>query len=361
MPKERTFSPVPSTASTAKASRLSVPMVLPQLRSAAGDKASLQTVPELEPERSLEASSINAVEQNSTPYFKVPPSEGDYILIDAGLIDQNAHPPRTFYLEENIKSVADSMHQSGQRDAIHVIPNPDKPGRYIIGDGWTRVLATRSYNINDNKVLAKVHFDLTEEQASWLGYSQNKDRSPPSDLDLASYYQGWHEKGVSWEEIANRAGVSKALMSYYAAFHKLDAKVLSLVRASPERFSANAVFHISRLQAQAGSDQALHIANRFLLNEQSIKQLRESVDEALERLGRQKSSRGATNKVVLHRAFPGGQFRQRQNGLVEMSATVPEDRISYFNQRLEELLKEVLLSPEAVIDSHETNNQPIDN
>lgn len=360
MPKERTFSPVPSAEGTPparKGSKLAVPFVLPKLQNQHRD-----TDPVLE-----DSAQTVAVQQESIsgptddPYS--PPSiqpsheDGGYILIDAGLIDQNAHPPRTLYLDDNIKSVAESMQLSGQRDAIHVIPHPDKPGRFIIGDGWTRVLATRSYNINDNKVLAKVHFGLTEEQASWLGYSQNKDRSPPTDLDLAHYYQGWHANGMPWEDIADRAGVSKSLMSYYASFNRLDPEILSLAKAAPLKFTANAAFHLSRLQQQAGRDSAMGMANRFLQNDLSIKQLKENVDDALERLGRQKSKRESSNKVMLQRAFPGGHFRQRLNGLVEMSATVPEDRINYFNQRLEELLKEVLLSADPASESQDGGSQ----
>ena len=342
MPKERTFSPVINSDS-GRVNKFAVPLVLPSFKNSRSNEHDSNREKLSSHATYIECDGEEAVHKHSQTNASLQ-TDSDYILIDAGLIDQNAFPPRTFYLDENIKQIADSMLESGQRDAIHVIPNNGRPGRYIIGDGWTRVLATRSYNINDNKVLAKVHHDLTEEEASWLGYSQNKDRTPPTDLDLATYYKKWFDNGTAWDDIANRAGISKSLMSYFASFHKLDTEILSLIKAAPQRFTANAAYHLSRLQLQAGSEAALSMANRFLLDEQSVRQLKAQVDDALDRAGRKKNVRGNDNKVMLQRAFPGGHFRQRKNGLVEMSATVPEERINYFNSKLEELLKEVLLS-----------------
>ena len=246
------------------------------------------------------------------------------------------------YLDDGIRVIADSMRANGQRDAIHVIPSPSKPGRFIIGDGWTRVLATRSYNLNNGVLLAKVHTSLTEEQVSWLGYSQNKDRNEATDYDLGCYYQSWNASGMEWDEIAVKAGVSKAQMSYYAAFGKLESDVLSLVKATPQRFSANVAYHLSRLQSQAGVPAAAHLANRFLANEQTIKWLKEQVDDALEKLGRQGRKRNESNTVMFQRRFSVGHYRQRKNGQVEMAIQIPDTRVAEFNQDMENLLKQYL-------------------
>jgi len=305
----------------------------------------------------VEHSSTDTVQTYRHP-LPTPTQDFYFVELDATLIDQNSHPPRSLYLDDGIRVIADSMRADGQRDAIHVIPNPAKPNRYIIGDGWTRVLATRSYNLNNGVLLAKVHTNLSEEQASWLGYSQNKDRNGATDYDLGVYYQGWNASGMDWEEIATRAGVSKAQMTYYAAFSKLESDVLSLVKATPQRFSANVAYHLSRLQAQAGVSVAANLANKFLTNEQTIKWLKEQVDDALAKLGRQGRKRNDSNTVMFQRRFSVGHYRQRKNGQVEMAIQIPDtSRVAEFNQAIESLLKQYL-DPKDLPDGGPTGATP---
>lgn len=285
----------------------------------------------------LAASSQNSPEESSEFY---------YAQLDAGLIDQNSHPPRSLYLDDEIRIIANSMSVDGQRDAIHVIPHPKVAGRYIIGDGWTRVLATRSYSINGGVLLAKVHKFLNEEQASWLGYSQNKDRNEPTDYDLGCYYRGWNDSGMDWDAIAEKAGVSKSQMSFYASFAKLDPDVLTLVKASPAKFSANVAYQLSRLQGKAGGGPTLSLANRFLSSDQTVKWLKDQVDDALDRIGRGGRKRGDGNTVMFQRRFSAGHYRQRKDGQVEMTVKIAEPRVAEFNKAVEALLKQYLDSSE---------------
>ena len=264
-----------------------------------------------------------------------------YAVLDARTIDANSNPPRQIYTQENIQALYDSMRVNGQRDAIHVIPHPSKPGRYIIGDGWTRIQGIISHDLFGSKVQALVHPNLTEEQASWLGYRQNEDRSPPSDYDRAIFYSGWRNQGMTWEKIASKAGVSPALMSYYGAFLKFPSELSVFTKEHSKRITANAAHHLARLFDSAGVDAALSLARRFIEEDHPIKWLKDHVDHLIASLDKKGTPpRKSTAQVMFQRRYAAGHYRQRRNGQIEMTMLIPEDRVDEFNLAMESLLKE---------------------
>ncbi len=173
-------------------------------------------------------------------------STRDIREVDVDLIDPNPLAPREVYTNVMIRAMADALTEQGQHDAIHVIPNLDTPGRYIICDGWTRVQACKKHDILGGKLLAEIHHELTVEESAWFGYQQNEGRNQHFDVDRGLFYAKLIEAGQSQTEIARRTNLSKSLMSFYLSYSKLPEPVLDLIRDRPERFGATAAYHLAK-------------------------------------------------------------------------------------------------------------------
>lgn len=157
------------------------------------------------------------------------------------LIDENPFGPREVYLPEVIGEMANALRDQGQHDPIHIRPNPDAPGRFIICDGWTRVQACLRHKVFET-LKAIIHPELDETESGWFGYQQNEERNQHFDYDRARFFQKMIDSGMTSAEVARRAGISDPLMSNYKAFSKLPESVLTVVRRQPERFSASVVY-----------------------------------------------------------------------------------------------------------------------
>lgn len=256
----------------------------------------------------------------------------EFTLIDVLLIDQNANPPRLLYSEEAIDSLAESIKHDGQRDPIHVIPHPTKEGRFIIGDGWTRVQAIRAHSLNGNLVLARVHMNLSEEAAAWMGYSQNEDRSQLTDYDKAAYYSNWHAQGHSWEDIAKKAGVSKAMMSFYSSFSRLPKDIAVQAKLNPQKVTATVAHLLCRAASLHGEIAALRLANQFLEGEYTRKWL----ESRVEAMSQERKTN--TNSIQYQKTFGDGFYKQRADGLIEAKIRIPPENADEFNKKFEELI-----------------------
>ena len=280
------------------------------------------------------------------------PSDRSYLQLDARLIDQNAHPPRLTYIDDAIKEIADSISKNGQRDAIHVIPHPKKPGRYIIGDGWTRVLAIRSYGINNGTVLAAVHKNLTESEASWLGMLQNDERSQLTDFDRGMYFANWLDDGMTIDDIANRVKMSRTRVGEFVVIRNLPMEIKEHARRTPKKMSASVFAIISSILNKSSEDKAIAICNKYIAGDHTHAWLRKQASEISEN-----SRKKSANSVQYQRRYGQGHYRQRASGQVELNVVIPDTSlVTQFNADLEELLKKYL--PQETADANGTAEGP---
>lgn len=326
--KQRVFRPVedasaaaPVTSKPARVNRLAVKMPLPEFSNAP------VTTPAYESNAKADAT-VEAQESASGMQLQ---------FIDARLVDQNAHPPRQIYSDDAIKSMAETIQRDGQRDPIHVIRHPSRRGHFIIGDGWTRVQAIRSYEINNCQVLARIHDGLTEEQASWLGYGQNENRSQHTDFDRAMFYQGWHKSGLAWEEIAKRTGLSKTLLSFYASYEKLPVELLTTARNFPEKITATVAQQLVRAVELSDEVKAGLLVSRFISGDMPQRWLKDEVIK-LSSAKKPRTHKPAVN--FQQRIGSTGAYKQRTDGHIELTATIATDRAEEFNARLVALVNE---------------------
>lgn len=256
------------------------------------------------------------------------------------LIDPNPLAPREVYTPEMILQRAENLRTQGQHDPIHVIPNPNAPGRFIICDGWTRVQACREHKVFAS-LLAEIHLDLSLEESAWFGYEQNECRQQHCDFDRAMFYEKLIVAGESASDIARRAKLSKTLMSFYRAYARLPEDLLELVRQHPEKFGANAAYQLLKVHEKCGQRRAVSLANKFAAEDQPLRWLSNQAQALLNPSGTKSASPSKQIK------YSNGYYKQRGD-VFEVSIAVPDDKRLAFATALENLLDTVavVLAPE---------------
>ena len=254
-------------------------------------------------------------------------------MIRVDLIDPNPLAPREVYTPQMIKDRAEALRTQGQHDPIHVIPNENADGRYIISDGWTRVQACLEHKVLD-ELLAEVHENLSLEESAWFGYQQNEERQQQCDLDRALFFEKLISAGESATEVAKRAKVSKTQMTFYRAFAKLPPDVMDIIRNDPERFGASSAYQISKVADKVGVRQAVRLAVKFAEDGHPYAWL---VNQAQLLLNPSDHKAPAPSKQV---RFGNGFYKQRGD-LFEVSIAVSADKRAGFAQALEALLSTV--------------------
>lgn len=254
-------------------------------------------------------------------------------MIDISLIDPNPLAPREVYTPAMIRDRAEALRTQGQHDPIHVISNPKETERYIICDGWTRVLACREHHLM-SALLAEIHEGMTLEQSAWFGYQQNEERQQHCDLDRGMFYEKLIATGESAAEIARKAGVSKAQMTTYRSFARLPSDVLEIIRATPDRFGASTTYQIYKVFERVGLRQAVRLAAKFVEENHTYAWL---VNESHALIEPKTQKPSSTSK---HVRYYNGYYKQRGDAF-EISITVDASKRAEFAAEIEKLLATV--------------------
>lgn len=297
--------------------------------------------PAAQPEAaSAPTESVQAAPESETKKHSVTSSNfegaGEFVeaMIDLDLIDPNPYAPREIYTPEMLAKRASEIDTQGQHDAIHVVRNPDSPGRYVIADGWTRVQATRAH-LKDRKALrARIH-DVSVKEAGWLGYQQNEGRDQQCDFDRALFFEKMQQAGHTNDEIATKVGLSKSQMSMFMCFTELPEEVLGLIRLHAHKFSYRVAHELRRINRHAGVRKTVSVATEFAETDQTVRWL---INQATAVLNPATHKVAPTSKHI--RYANGGYLKQKQDGF-ELSLKVPADKRDQFAQRLEELIRSV--------------------
>lgn len=262
-----------------------------------------------------------------------PAIERKYQKIAVSLIDANPLAPREVYTPQMIRERADALRTQGQHDPIHVIPNPNEPGRFIICDGWTRVQACRDHQVM-HELLAEVHEGMSLEASAWYGYQQNEERQQHCDLDRAMFYERLIAVGETATEIARRAGISKSQMTFYRAYSRLPGEVMEIVREAPERFGATVAYHLDRLCQHVGKRKTMALAARFAEENRARSWLIQQVQGMIEEPAPRKPSSAKQIR------FANGFYKQRDDSF-EVNIKVDPAKREMFAKALEELVASV--------------------
>lgn len=259
-------------------------------------------------------------------------------LIDVDSIDENPYAPREIYTPEVISARGMALLSQGQHDPIHVIPNPDAPGRFIIADGWTRVLGSRHGGVI-KQLLAQIHDDLTVEQAAWYGYEQNEERSEMCDYDRGLFYHKLIKEGLATQqEIAKRLNRDKSTITQYVAYGDLPEEVREIVKTNIARFPYRVAYALKRLADSAGVTAAVKIANEHADSQDSRDDLINKVQAIIAPIKRRRATRDVERKPREVRDFRNGRYLATQDGKFELSIKIDDERREEFRAKFEALI-----------------------
>lgn len=257
--------------------------------------------------------------------------------IDVILIDANRFAPRTIYVDSDLQILADSLVETGQLELIHVIPNPEKKGRFIIGDGWSRVQAVRTRGILDMRLEARVHFNHSEETIAIRGWSSNEKRRPHTDFDKAQFFSKLRKIGKSWDDIAKELGGTASTLRAYSVYDDIDQEILSLVQIYPDRLTVRPCQMLNSIAKSSSTDAALKVARQFVENNESFRWLQSKVEQAQ----RTSSNAKPRNSVNFQRVYGTGVFKNRTNGEIEISGTIADPTLqTEFKEKIDALLSQ---------------------
>jgi ParB family chromosome partitioning protein len=257
-------------------------------------------------------------------------------MIDVAFIDANPLAPREVYTAEMILARSEALRTQGQHDPIHVIPNPDQSGRYIICDGWTRVQACRKHKVLE-QLLAEIHENLSLEESAWFGYQQNEERQQHCDFDRAMFYEKLINAGETAISVANKAQVSASQMSFYRSFAKLPADVLEIVKEFPGKFSATVAYQIQKLAAGCGVRKAVSLALKFANEDHTQAWL---INQVQLLIG--PSSSKTVTRTTKQIRYSNGVYKQKGE-LFELNISVLPEQKEQFAEALERLLSTVAI------------------
>ena len=330
--------------------KLTVPLPIPAFRNKPRSELGPPPEPIGEPLVHVQESPAATDQGSAPPGVRARPSAGEIIEIPVDLIDPNPFAPREIYTPEMILLRADNLRTQKQHDPIHVIPNPDAPGRYIIADGWTRTLACKTHGVFPT-LKAIVHTGLTAEEAAWFGFESNEGREQHCDFDRAMFFEKLIAEGQSPTDVAERAKLSRSQMSMYRAFGKLPSEIIELIKARPAKFGHRVAYELSRIYEFSGVRKAVAIAAKYSDEDHPHRWLINQVQAILHPSGRKQG------QALKHIRYSNGYYKQSSDEF-ELAIKVSPEKRESFAAALEALLNTVVDSPSGSEDHDDRVQSP---
>jgi len=270
---------------------------------------------------------------------KAVTSDQTLVEIPISIIDPSPLPPRHVYTPELIAERAQSLREDGQLMPIQVRPSHDNPGRYIIVDGWSRVLAAKEYEVLETLRGEVVDFASAEE-AAWYGYKCNEEREGHSDLDRAFFFASLlnDEFGGNVSRLADRAEMDRTKLSKILLFVKLPAAVLSVIETKPKDFGYNSVGFILDVLNGAGESAAVKFAEDIITSELTVTQ-RASLKNRLLNI-KPKSAKQEPIKAVAYSGAKGeGGLKIFDDGIEFKLSKVNPERLALIRRLIEDCME----------------------
>ncbi len=181
----------------------------------------------------------------------------------------NPHQPRTTINSNELKELAESIHEHGVIQPLLVTVG-EKPDQFILIAGERRLLAARQAGLEQVPVIIR---EASEQQRMELALVENVQRADLSPLETAEAYRQLSEVyGMAQEQIAARVGKSRTAVANTLRLLKLPPVVQSaLAEQSISEGHARALLALPSAQAQEAALQTI------LKHELNVRQTEELV------------------------------------------------------------------------------------
>lgn len=209
-------------------------------------------------------SDSNAANPSSAPAAAGPTSAmstdrtNQIFLVDVDLLDDSPYQPRRHYDDETLSELGQSL-LVHQEEAIIVRAKPN--GRFELVSGHRR---TRGARMWEKKQLEARLFTRSDAEAAVSALVTNEAREDLSDYERGLKYAALVESGKNgdgviknFEQLAQRMGKSKALISRRVALTKLPPYVLKVLDVYPRAVTINNIAELNKVLEQPHDPQRL--------------------------------------------------------------------------------------------------------
>ena len=149
--------------------------------------------------------------------------ESSKLELSLSSIVEDHEQPRTFFNEDSLNELAESIKERGVKSPISVRPHPTEPGKYIINHGARRYRASLIAGKTTIPAFIDTNYDLYDQAA------ENIQRDNLTAREIAMLIERALKKGLSKSDIAKKLGKSNSYVSQYAGLNNLAEPVAALL------------------------------------------------------------------------------------------------------------------------------------
>lgn len=183
------------------------------------------------------------------------PLMGSVITLRVDQIERNPRQPRSHIDPDELKELADSIHEHGVLQPL-IVSEGERPEQYLLIAGERRLLAARQAGLERVPVLVR---EASDQERLELALIENVQRADLNPLEEAEAYRQLAEDfALSHEEIARRVSKSRVTVTNTLRLLKLPEKVLqALMDGRISEGHGRALLALATPQAQAAALQTI--------------------------------------------------------------------------------------------------------
>jgi len=202
-----------------------------------------------------------------------------WIEVAIDLVDDNPENSRDSYPEDEIGELAELIRQQGQLEPAHAMPNPGAEGRWILLSGHKRKRSLMRAGKRVIRLIPTQYVEGIERYKLSLAYNTHtRETAYDNARSWSKLLEAGHVK--TYDELAERLGISKSLLSKTLAFNKLPEAALARVREHPRKFGATAGQLLAQLAQTADESALLSLVEGVIEDRVTTRQLEAEVARA---------------------------------------------------------------------------------
>lgn len=159
-------------------------------------------------------------------FFDNNTEDGSVTTLKVSEVEPNKNQPRSFFDEESLRELADSIRNHGVIQPLVV--RPLEQGGYQIVAGERRWRAARMAGLSEIPVVIR---QLGDEETLEIAIIENLQREDLNAIELALGYQALMEHGMTQEQVAEKLGKSRPVIANTIRLLGLPETVQKEVRA----------------------------------------------------------------------------------------------------------------------------------
>jgi ParB family chromosome partitioning protein len=271
---------------------------------------------------------------------------GQSIDLPLNALKDSSFNPRHFYPQKLLEPLKANIAENKQQSPIHVIPDYDQPGTFIINDGGRRVRSLRQLHMPSAKAIV---VDLPVGIQSYkLGYDLNTQRNSQTAFDNAVKWRRMLDERLfeSQKDLAEALGVDESTMTTTLAIAKLPEDIMMEMVLEAEHFGTRMAYEICRFYelTEKNTEDTVELIRRVVRNDLGVRQVQQIRQEVRPGNGRsRKASRSVFNKRIEYR-LPGGEsageLKTYDGDRIELSLRgLPSELRDELHRKIEEVLR----------------------